>query len=216
MADEVPPGALAWPTAGQLVAVRVSETGRQLRAVVDDVRPPDQLHVRAPVTLAGAPVEPLPLGSSLLLSWDAPTGRCELPVVLSALPALRVPVWRLEPVTAQVVAQRRASVRAPAFLRVELRRGLDRWQAGLCDLSAGGARCLVGHTDDLAAGDLLTLRFDLDEQPVQLPAELLAVEPIDRGRATLRLRFAAEDTAVGQLRERVRDHHRMGLAVGRR
>jgi hypothetical protein len=161
-------------------------------------------------------VEPLPVGASLLLSWNGAAGRCELPVVLTDLPALRVPVWRLAPVTGRVVAQRRASVRAPAFLRVELRRGHDSWPAGLCDLSAGGARCLVGDADDLSAGDRLTLRFDLDEQPVQLAADLLAVEPIDRGRATLRLRFAADDPAVAELRERVRDHHRMGLAVGRR
>lgn len=199
-----------------LIDVRVSETGRQLRAVVDDVRPPDQLHVRAPVTLAGGPVEPLPLGSSLLLSWTGPGGRLELPVVLNDVPPLRVPVWRLAPVATTLVAQRRASVRAPAFLRVELFRGADRWQAGLCDLSAGGARCLVGDADGLSAGDALSLRFDLDDQTVRLPAELLAVEPMSRGRATLRLQFAADDTAVGELRERVRDHHRMGLAVGRR
>jgi hypothetical protein len=206
----------AWPTAGMLLDVRVSATGRQLRAVVDDVRPPDQLHVRAPVTLAGGPVEPLPLGSSLLLSWNGAAGREELPVVLSDLPALRVPVWRLAPAPTSPPPQRRASVRAPAFLRVELRRGTDRWHAGLCDLSEGGARCLVGAVDDLRAGDALSLRFDLDDQTVRLPAELLAIEPLDRGRATLRLRFAADDAAVGQLRERVRDHDRMGLAVGRR
>lgn len=206
----------AWPTTGMLLDVRVSATGRQLRAVVDDVRPPDQLHVRAPVTLAGGPVDPLPLGSSLLLSWDGAAGRAELPVVLTDLPALRVPVWRLAPAPTSLPPQRRASVRAPAFLRVELRRGTDRWQAGLCDLSEGGARCLVGDAEGLMAGQKLSLRFELDEQPVQLPAELLAVETIDRGRATLRLRFAASHAAVAQLRERVRDHDRMGLAVGRR
>jgi hypothetical protein len=209
----------AWPTAGMLVDVRVSETGRQLRAVVDDVRPPDQLHLRAPVTLAGSPVEPLELGASLLLGWGDAASRGELPVVLADVPPLRAPVWRLTPASATVVEQRRASLRAPAFLRVELRRGPDRWQAGLCDLSAGGARCLVGAADDLRAGDRLHLRFDLDEQPVLLAAELLAVEPLDDqrgGRATLRLRFATDDAAVAQLRERVRDHARMGLAVGRR
>jgi hypothetical protein len=207
---------LAWPSAGMLLDVRVSATGVTIRAVVDDVRPPDQLHVREPVTLAGGPVGPLPLGSSLLLCWTGPAGPRELPVVLADVPALRVPVWRLEPSPTPVVLQRRASVRAPAFLRVELARGTERWRAGLCDLSGGGARCLLADADGLEAGDAVEVRLPLDDQLLRLPAELLAVETLDGGRAAVRLRFAAHDRTVALLRDRVKDHHRMGLAVGRR
>ena len=96
------------------------------------------------MTLAGGHIDPLPLGSSLLLSWNGAAGRAELPVVLTDLPALRVPVWRLAPAPTSLPPQRRASVRAPAFLRVELRRGTDRWSAGLFALLAATTRWRFG------------------------------------------------------------------------
>lgn len=203
-----------WPQAGQLVDVGTAEQA-ELHAVVDDVRPPEQLHLRLPVQRDGRPAPDLPLGAPVSVSWTSPAGQHVLPSSLVDRPTPGVPLWKLAPEGEPVVLQRREFVRVAEALRVRLQRdGDSSWSAALSDLSEGGARCVLRSTDDLQPGDLLHLALLLEGQQLALPAAVLAVEQA-ADRTTLRLQFQDLGRVGDLVRRHVLEQQQRARAVGR-
>ena len=208
------PGEL-WPHAGQRVDVQVPEDSSLLLAVVDDIRAPEQLHLRVPVQRTGEPAPEVPVGSPVSLSWTTPAGQHVLTSTLVALPRARVQLWKLEPASEPVVRQRREFVRVPETLQVGLRRGDQLWVAGLCDLSEGGARCVVLTPNDLAEGDVLRIAISLEEAKLDVAAAVVGVEQ-GEDRTTTRLRFEHVGREADLLRRRVLEQQRRARAAGLR
>ena len=208
--------ATAWPGTGQRIGVRLDACSSPLIAVVDDVRPPEQLHLREPVTSVGGPPPTVELGTPLALLWTSPAGQHVLPSRLVDRPRTRVPLWRLEPEGDVVVVQRREFVRVPDTLEVELHRGDDLWLGRLADLSEGGARCAVPTARDLHEGDELELHLRVDDEELHVPAVVLAVTVGEAGRASARLRFDAPRREADLLRRRVLEQQRRARAAGLR
>lgn len=208
-----------WPRTGQRVEVLVPRTGEHMIAVVDDSRPPEQLHLREPVTADGAPAGRVARGNELLLRWTTPAGLHELAVTLADFPYRRVALWKLVPLHVPVVDQRREYLRAPDALQAELARGTHRWHGVVVDISEGGARCVVDEPADLVVGDLLRADIDVDGDVVPVEATLLALEPMDgpieTPRATVRLRFEALGRAADVIRRRVLEQERRARAMAR-
>lgn len=186
-----------------------------LVAVVDDVRPPEQLHLRVPVQRDGSPSPEVPVGSPLSLTWTSPAGQHVLPSTLVATPEVRVQLWKLQPAEDPRIVQRREFVRAPETLKISLRRGDELWIAGLCDLSEGGARCVVLTPNDLAEGDVLRLTLSLESQELDLPGAVVGVEQ-DDARTTTRVRFDELGPTADVLRRRVLEQQRRARAAGLR
>ena len=208
-----------WPRIGQRVDVLVPGTGEQMLAVVDDARPPEQLHLREPVTPEGGPAARVPLGKELLLRWTTPAGLHELAVELAAFPFNRVQLWKLVPLTVPVIDQRREYLRAPDALQAQLTHGTHRWHGIVIDLSEGGARCVVDEPADLVVGSTLKVAVDVEGEPIVVEADLLALEPmegpIETPRATIRLRFRELGRAADVVRRRVLEQERRARAMAR-
>ena len=204
-----------WPRAGQRVDVQIDEDSSLLMAVVDDVRAPEQLHLRVPVQRTGEPAPEVPVGSAVSLSWTSPAGQHVLPSTLVALPETKVRLWKLEPEADPLVVQRREYVRVPETLRVSLRRGDELWIAGLCDLSEGGARCVVLTPNDLSPGDVLTVTVTIDDRQLDLPGAVVGVDQQDE-RTLARVRFEELGRDADVLRRRVLEQQRRARAAGPR
>lgn len=203
-----------WPETGQRLGVRLDACTSALIAVVDDVRPPEQLHLREPVTPTGGPPPSVEIGTPLSLVWTSTAGQHVLPSRLVDLPRTRVPLWRLEPQGEVVVVQRREFVRVPDTLEVELHRGDDCWVGRLADLSESGARCAVPTAGDLHEGDEVAVHLRIDGQALHVPAVVLAVTGGPSGRASARLRFEAQRREADLLRRRVLEQQRRARAMG--
>lgn len=208
-----------WPRTGQRVDVLLPDTGEQMLAVVDDVRPPAQLHLRGPVTSDGAPASQVSVGKELLLRWTTPAGLHELTVVLADFPFNRVSLWKLVPLSVPVVDQRREYLRAPDALPAQLAHGAHRWNGVVIDISEGGARCVVDEPVDLVVGSVLKVVIDVDGEPIVVDADLLALEPMDSPvetpRVTIRLRFHDLGRAADVVRRRVLEQERRARAMAR-
>lgn len=205
-----------WPATGQRIGVRMDSCASPLIAVVDDVRPPEQLHLREPVTAEGGSPPAVPLGTALALLWTSVAGQHVLPSRLVDRPRTRVPLWRIEPVGEVGVVQRREFVRVPDTLQVELHRGDQAWVGRLADLSEGGARCAVPAVSALHEGDELHLHLHVDEEELHVPATVLAVTELESGRVSARLRFDPARREADLLRRRVLEQQRRARAAGLR
>ena len=209
-----------WPRTGQRVEVELVATRERMVAVVDDARPPQQLHLREPVTPEGGPIGRVPLGAQLRMWWTTPAGLHELAVVLDGLPWNRVPLWRLVPLMTPVVDQRRSYLRAPDAIDATLTRGPSEWHGTVVDISEGGARCVVDEPSDLRDGDVVRLGLEIDGQPITVHAEVLAIQLLDAPldevqRATVRMRFEALGRAADVVRRRVLQQERRARALAR-
>ena len=208
-----------WPRTGQRVDVELIKTRERMVAVVDDARPPEQLHLREPVTPEGGPIGRVPLGAQLRLFWTTPAGLHELAVVLDGQPWNRIPLWRLVPLMTPVVDQRRSFLRAPDALDATLTRGPVDWMGTVIDISEGGARCVVDEPADLVLGTVLRVVIDVEGEPIEVDADLLAVEPMDgpieTPRATIRIRFHELGRAADIVRRRVLEQERRARAMAR-
>ena len=208
-----------WPRTGQRVDVFLPGSGEQVLAVVDDARPPAQLHLREPVTADGAPIPRVPVGKQLLLRWTTPAGLHEVAVVLVDFPFNRVQLWKLVPLKTPVIDQRREYLRAPDALQALLAHGTHRWHGVVIDLSEGGARCVVEEPADLVVGSRLEVVIDVDGEAIAVAADLLSVEPmegpIETPRATIRLRFHELGRAADIVRRRVLEQERRARAMAR-
>ena len=208
-----------WPRTGQRVDVLLPGNGEQLVAVVDDARPPEQLHLREPVTAEGAPALRVPVGKQLVLRWTTPAGLHELAVELIDFPFNRVQLWKLVPLTVPVVDQRREYLRAPDALQTSLSHGTHHWHGVVVDISEGGARCVVDEPADLVLGGRLKVVIDVDGEAIEVEADVLAIEPLDgpieTPRATIRLRFHELGRAAAIVRRRVLEQERRARALSR-
>ncbi len=208
-----------WPRTGQRVDVLLPGSGEQMLAVVDDSRPPEQLHLREPVTPDGAHASRVPVGKELMLRWTTPAGLHELAVVLADFPFNRVQLWKLVPLTVPVVDQRREYVRSPDALQAQLIHGMHRWHGIAIDLSEGGARCVVDEPADLVVGSTLKVVLDVEGEPIVVDGDLLALEPMDGDiktpRATVRLRFHMLGRAADVIRRHVLEQERRARAMAR-
>ncbi len=208
-----------WPRTGQRVDVLLPGTDELMVAVVDDARPPEQLHLREPVTPEGAPVARVPVGKELLLRWTTPAGLHELVVVLVDFPFNRVELWKFVPLTVPVIDQRRKYLRAPDALQAELTSGTHRWHGIVIDISEGGARCVIDEPADLMVGSTLNVVVAVEGGPIVADADVLALEPMDgpleTPRATVRLRFHKLGRAADLVRRRVLGQERRARAMAR-
>lgn len=202
-----------WPLPGQRICVDVTGGPCALVAVVDDVRPPEQLHLREPVHPAGDPAPAVAPGSTVLLTWTTSAGQHTLRATLVDLPVARVRLWRLAPTQPPSVHQRRAFVRVSDTLRVDLCRGEQHWSAGLCDLSEGGVRCVVLQPDDLAVGHELRVSLQLESRTVEVSAVVLEVDRTTGQGTRARLRFGELRSNGDIIRRRVLEQQRRARAV---
>lgn len=204
---------LRWPRIGQRVDVHVDDD--TLLAVVDDTRPPDQLHLREPVRLDGSPGPSGTIGTSLRLGWPAPTGYHVLPVRLTGVPEVRGRLWRLLPLGDVEVLQRREFVRVRDSLAVVLHREGSSWPASVCDLSEGGARCVLTDCTPLEEGDHVQMEAEINGESIRVDARVVAVEAMRGSTTGARLRFAELRHEGDVLRRRVLDVQRRARALER-
>ena len=191
------------PRAGHSLVIVDTTSGARLSTIVDDDVSPDCLLVQPPLGTGGVPVDPLPAGTRLELSWTTAGGRHELDAVLVEVRHDRLPVWRLAAEGETCTTQLRRYARAADSLPGELTRGRDTWSAVVSDLSEGGARALVAEARGLVAGDAVLLYLTIDGQRLQLPGRLLPFVPAQVGRTELRLEFDALGRTADLLRRRV-------------
>jgi hypothetical protein len=202
--------AAIWPTAGQLVTI-VLDSGHSQNCVVDDVRPPDSLVLREPVSLTDEP----PLGGAVHLLWSSTAGRHELVATLARETWDHMPLWELHVSRNPSVRQERAFARAADALPCQLRQDGWHWRAIVVDLSEGGARCVVHQSDGLTVGASVELHLALEGRELTLPAEILSVEPGTEDRWVVRLRFVGLGRLSDLLRRRVMEQQRRARSVGR-
>jgi hypothetical protein len=202
--------AAIWPTAGQRVTV-VVDGGHAQNCVVDDVRPPDALVLREPVSVTGEP----PVGGAVHLFWSTSSGRHELAATLARQTWDQMPLWELHVSRDPSVRQERRFVRAADALPCQLLQDDRRWRAIVVDLSEGGARCVVHESEGLAAGTSLELHLALEGRELTLPAQVLSVEPGTEDRWVVRLRFFGLGRLSDPLRRRVMEQQRRARSVGR-
>lgn len=204
-----------WPRSGQRVDLELPGIDEPLVAVVDDIRAPEQLHVREPVQRNGIPGPTAGLGTTMRIGWGTRAGYHVLEVLLAGTPALRMRLWRLEPVGMIAVLQRRAFIRVADSLPVELHRGEMMWLASVCDLSEGGARCVLSSKAAIAAGDRVQLAAEIDGTPIRVDAVVVELERLGEARASVRLRFAELRREGDVIRRRVMDVQRRARALER-
>jgi hypothetical protein len=203
------PAAL-WPTAGQQLTV-VVDGGHAQRCVVDDVRPPDCLVLREPVSTIGEP----PLDRDVHLFWYTDGGRHELVATLVRQVWDHMPLWELHVSREPSVRQERAFVRVADVLPCQLRQDTRNWRAVLVDLGEGGARCVVLEREALSTGDAVELHLALEGRELTLPAEVLSVEPQPDARWVVRLRFVGLGRLSDLLRRRVMEQQLRARSVAR-
>lgn len=203
--------ATIWPVAGQLVAV-VVEGGHGQNCVVDDVRPPDSLVLREPVSITGEP----PVGGAVHLFWSSAAGRHELAATLARQTWDNMPLWELHVTHEPSVRQERAFTRAADALPCQLLQHDQQWRAIVVDLSEGGARCIVHDCAALLAGTSAELHLALEGRELTLPAEILSVEPGTEDRWVVRLRFVGLGRLSDLLRRRVMEQQRRARALAER
>jgi hypothetical protein len=202
--------AALWPAAGQQLTV-VVDGGHAQRCVVDDVRPPDCLVLREPVSITGEP----PVGGAVHLFWSSSAGRHELLTTLARQTWDQMPLWELHVSRDPSVRQERAFARAADALPCQLLQDERRWRAIVVDLSEGGARCVVHESEGLASGASVELHLALEGRELTLPAEVLSVKPGTEDRWEVRLRFVGLGRLSDLLRRRVMEQQRRARSVAR-
>lgn len=204
-----------WPRAGSRVEVHLAAVEEALLAVVDDVRPPEQLHLREPVTQQGGAGPETPCGTPLQLCWSTGTGYHVMDVLLTDLPERRARLWRLEPAGPVQVLQRRAFIRVPDMLPIEIRFGEQMWRGSVCDISEGGARCVLPGDVDLEPGDHVQVDAEIEGMHITVAAAVVGVESTTGSRTTARLQFAELQREGDVIRRRVLDVQRRARALER-
>lgn len=200
----------AWPETGQHVTIIVG--GEEQLAIVNDAEPPRHLVLREPVTNG----PPATVGSRLLVLWSTDAGHHQLRATLAEAFLDRMPLWRLAELSTPVLSQRRAYTRAPDALPGELVRGRQRWSAVVADIGEGGARCVLEHAADLAAGDDVLLHIRLDGADLLMKSEVLQVDLDHKRRIAARLRFGDLGKTADLVRRRVLEQQRRARAAAQR
>ena len=181
-----------WPGSGETLTLQVHGRAAPLVATVDEVGD-GWIRMREPYDPAGALVDEPPPGSRLLLQWTNAAGKHSCEGVLSGVRLDRVPLWIVPVQHGPTVQQRREFVRVADLVPVVLVVGEHREEGIVCDLSEGGARCvLVGEAPagaPMVVGEELGLELALDGHRVTVRVELLELTTLGDSRRELRLRF---------------------------
>jgi c-di-GMP-binding flagellar brake protein YcgR len=126
---------------------------------------------------SGAPSSSGLVGRRAQLVWADTEGSRALPVELSAVQHAAVPLWHFRAVGPPVMDQRRAAVRVPLHVPVQLRTARRAIAGATLDLSEVGLRCIVdGMVSDMpVAGETvpMTLLLQGDSDPIELRGELV-------------------------------------------
>jgi len=168
---------------------------------------------------ADAPSPSALIGRRAHLVWTDSEGSLALPVELSAVQHSTVPLWHFRALGPPVVDQRRAAVRVPLHVPVQLR-GAKRAIAGATlDVSEIGLRCLVeGTVEDLpVTGETvpMTLLLQGDSDPLDVHGEVVMLRQRSDASLTVVLAYVGlEGRAQDRLRARVFEEMRERRAKG--
>ena len=140
-------------------------------------------------------------GEHLELIWRGPEELRSVPAELVAVSAGDTPTWRIRTVGPASRGQRRAAVRAPLAVPLELTVGGTVLQGATLDLSEGGSRCLLAGNAEkqpaVEAGTVVPVTVDLDGDRLTVDAEVVRHHPREDDRTELSLRFLR----IGEKRE---------------
>ncbi|MGY1728229.1 flagellar brake protein [Geodermatophilus sp. SYSU D01062] len=132
-------------------------------------------------------------GETLELVWRGPEELRSVPAELLEVHGGDAPTWRLRLTGPASRGQRRAAVRAPLSLPVEVTAGGQRRSGTTRDLSEGGTHCLLDGEPDrtgaLEPGGVVHVRLDVDGRAVAVKAEVVRRHPREDKRPELSLRF---------------------------
>lgn len=199
----------SWPCTGQQVTVVVGDVDRF--AIVDHAEPSQHLVLREPVGAAPPPAA----GTPLVLLWCTAGGHHQLQARLGEVVRDRMPLWRLSDMATPTVSQRRAHTRAPDALRGQIVHAERTWPAVVADLGAGGARCVLEQPDDLAVGNRVLLKVNVDGHDLLIGGEVLEVSDEGGSRTAARLRFADMGRMADVVHRRVMQQQRRLRAARR-
>jgi len=141
---------------------------------------------------SGAPSPSGLVGRRGELVWADSQGSRALPVELTAVQQAAVPLWHFRALGPPVVNQRRAAVRVPLNLPVQLRGSKRAVVGATLDISEAGLRCLVDATvaDLPVTGETvpMTVLLQGDSDPLDVRGQVLMLR--QRGDASLTIVLA--------------------------
>jgi hypothetical protein len=169
---------------------------------------------------SGAPASSGLVGRRADLVWTDTEGSRALPVELTAVQHSTVPLWHFRALGPPVVDQRRAAVRVPLHLPVQVRGAKRAFVGATLDVSEAGLRCMVdGTVAELPVrGEVvpMTILLDGDGDPLDVQGQVLMLRQRSDAGLNLVLAFVGlEGRAQDRLRARVFDELRARRAKDR-
>ncbi|PRY43182.1 PilZ domain-containing protein [Geodermatophilus tzadiensis] len=135
----------------------------------------------------------LDVGEHLELIWRGPDELRSVPAQLVEVGGGDAPTWRIRTTGPASRGQRRAAVRAPMALPLEVEVGKAVLGGATLDLSEGGSRCLFvappAGAPAIEVGAVLGVTLDLDGTRLRFDAEVIRRHEREDGRPELSLRF---------------------------
>ena len=159
-------------------------------------------------------------GETLELVWRGPEELRSVPAELLDVRGGDSPTWRIRITGPSSRGQRRAAVRAPLAVPVEVHAGGTRRAGTTFDLSEGGTRCLLDGEPDrtgaLEVGSVVRVGVDLGGRALAVEAEVIRRHPREDKRPELSLRFIGlsekdEDAIRRRVFAELRDLRSRGL-----
>jgi c-di-GMP-binding flagellar brake protein YcgR len=184
------------PTSSTTAEVRFDRGGPDFHGHVVTSEP-SRIVVAAPLRPTGTDTVPH-VGDRAERVWADATALLALPVELSALQHAVLPLWHFhtvgEPATS---GQRRAAVRVPVSLPVQLRGAVGHVSGRTLDLSEGGAQCVVDGGDGALTGvgqqlDV-TVFLNADHDPLEARATVRRSRLRTDGRTNVAMEFVGLD-----------------------
>jgi hypothetical protein len=147
------------------------------------------------------------------------SGSRALPVELAAVSHSTVPLWHFRALGPPVVDQRRAAVRVPLHLPVQLRGSKRAFAGATLDISEAGLRCMVdGTVEELPVkGEIVPMTVLLagDGDPLDLRGQVLMLrQRVDAGLTLVLAFIGLEGRDRDRLRARVFEELRSRRAKG--
>jgi hypothetical protein len=193
-----------YPEDKTVVDVIASSRTDALMSWVEEVRA-DELVVTVPRDRSQRPVN-LETGERVEMVWKGPEDLRALPVELVAVEKGQEPSWRLRPVGPAGRGQRRAAVRTPIVLSVQIVKGELALSGVTTDLSEGGLRCLLEQPEQ-PSGDSAGQAGPAD--PAKTADAVKAAAPAGFGSGdVVEVSASLDGTALTCQAEVVRRHHR--------
>jgi hypothetical protein len=170
---EAPTAPSLRPGLRQRIGIRAATWQTSLPSIVEDVLDED-LVVGAPITLAEG-MEPAQ-GDTITVAWEDANGPHLLDATLVTVLRRELPQWQLRPHGVPRIEQQRRHVRVAMDKPAVLVRDKQSLDAGLIDLSEGGARARLHDPEAVVGvGDVLSLIVVLDGAELDLRARIVRV-----------------------------------------